>query len=179
MDRELCGAVVAVLVVLLAMAAIPGCVSPESMLPAPGEGDHATATPTPAGTHGAGGVEGAGGVASDISQRQGTPQYYVRTPYGYVLATPRTGSKLAIIEIKEVADASGQEYLTGRIKNDENYRIDHITLNFNLYNSKGNLIGNAYASVNFLDPGKVWMFATNSFPSKDYHYYELKEAFVV
>lgn len=179
MDKRYSGAWIVLLGLLLALIAFSGCISPENLMMEPGKGPAGTPTPTPDGTVLSGEVEGAGEIIIDTASGQGTPQYYVKTPYGYLLTTPRTGVRLAIIEIKEEVDASGQEYLTGKIRNEENFRINHITLNFNLFNSNGNLIGNAYASVNSLDPGKVWMFTTNSFPSKDYHYYQMGDAFTV
>jgi len=168
-----------VLVVLLALVALSGCISPEDLLTEPGGGVQGTATPTPDGTSIPGEPGETGAISGDSSQKQVTPQYYLKTPYGYILTNPRTGVRLAIIEIKEEVDVAGQKYLTGRIKNEENFRINHITVNFNLFNSNGYIVGNAYASVNSLGPGKVWKFSTNSFPSKDYHYYEMAEVFTV
>ncbi len=179
MDTRFSGARIVILGVVFALVVFSGCISPESLMMEPGQGPGGTPTPTPDGALISGEGEGTGGIITETSISPGTPQYYVKTPYGYLLTTPRAGVRLAIIEIKEETDASGQIYLTGRVRNEENFRISHITLNFNLFNSNGNLVGNAYASVNSLDPGKVWMFTTNSFPAKDYHYYQMGDAFTV
>ncbi|HOT03524.1 MAG TPA: FxLYD domain-containing protein [Methanolinea sp.] len=101
----------------------------------------------------------------------------IKTPYGYLITTPTTGVRLSVIEIKDDVDATGQRIIIGKIKNDESYRIDHITVNFNLYNSNGNLLGNTYASVNSLGPGKVWRFSTQPFAYRDYQYYEMSGIF--
>ncbi len=162
----------------LALVALSGCISPEDMLAGPGGVTEGTVTPTPTGMTLPGESGETGVMKSDITQVQDTTQYYLRTPYGYVLTTPRTGVRLAIIEIKEETDADGRRYLAGSIKNEENTRLSHITVNFNLFNSNGNLVGNTYASVNSLGPGKVWKFTTSSFPSKDYQYYEMAEIFI-
>jgi len=179
MNTQYSGAWMVTLGILLALVALSGCISPENLMMEPGKGSGGTPVPTSDSATHPGEIQGTGEIITEAPISQGAQQYYVKTPYGYILTTPRTGVRLAIIEIKEDVDASGQEYLTGKVRNEENFRINHITLNFNLFNSNGNLIGNAYASVNALDPGKVWMFTTNSFPAKDYHYYQMAEAFTV
>ncbi len=179
MNKNYSGAGMITLGILLALVALSGCISPENLMMEPGKGSGGTPVPTSDSATHPGEIQGTGEIITEAPISQGAPQYYVKTPYGYILTTPRTGVRLAIIEIKEDVDASGQKYLTGKVRNEENFRINHITLNFNLFNSNGNLIGNAHASVNALDPGKVWMFTTNSFPAKDYHYYQMAEAFTV
>lgn len=167
------------LAVMLALLALSGCISPEDILSVPGGGTEGTATPTPTGAALQGESGETGVIQSDITLAKDTTQYFLETPYGYIRTIPRTGVRLAIIEIKEEVDETGQKYLTGRIKNEENTRLNHVTVNFNLFNSNGNLVGNAHASVNSLNPGKVWMFTTNSFPSRNYQYYEMAEVFTV
>ncbi len=163
------------LAVLASLLALSGCISPQDFIAEPGPGPvgaiSPAATPTP-GTS----IEG-GGIDLLPDAGRGVPQYVIKTPYGYLITTPTSGVRFSVIEIKDDLDATGQRIISGRIKNDENYRIDHITVNFNLYNSNGNLLGNAYASVNSLGPGKVWRFSTQPFAYRDYQYYEMSGIF--
>jgi len=164
-----------VLAVFAGMLALSGCISPQDIILEPGPGPVETvspgATPTP-GTS----IQG-GGIDLPIDAGRGVPQYIIKTPYGYLITTPTTGVRLSVIEIRDDVDATGQRIISGRIKNDESSRIDHITVNFNLYNSNGNLLGNTYASVNSLGPGKVWRFSTQPFAYRDYQYYEMSGIF--
>ncbi|OPX68151.1 MAG: hypothetical protein A4E36_01418 [Methanoregulaceae archaeon PtaB.Bin009] len=166
------------LMLFVAMAVLlsfSGCISPQDFVAEPGPGPTGTLTPATTPTAGIPTEEGGIGVLPVV--RGGTSQYFVKMPYGYMVTSPTTGVRLSVIEIKDDLDATGQRVISGKIKNDENYRIDHITVYFNLYNSNGNLIGNAYASVNSLGPGKVWRFTTNPFAYKDYQYYEMAGTF--
>ncbi|MCQ8894009.1 MAG: DUF5018 domain-containing protein [Methanolinea sp.] len=155
-----------------------GCLSPEVLLPDQGHGGETSPTalptegPYPAVTR----EEPVPGVVQ-VAADAGGPAHYVATPYGYVLARPQKGLRLVVMDIREETDASGQKFLSGRIKNEEQARISHVTLQFNLYNANGNLLGNTYASVNSLPPGKIWRFSTDPIPYRDYQYYELAEIF--
>lgn len=162
-------------IILGSFIALSGCISPQDFVPEPGPGPLATISP--ASTTLPGVPEGERGT--DLLPVTGSraPQYYVKTPYGYLLTSPTTGVRFSIIEIKDDVDATGQRVITGKLKNDENYRIDYVSINFNLYNSNGNLIGNTYASVHSLGPGKTWKFTTNPFTYRDYQYYEMAGIF--
>ncbi|MCU0631886.1 MAG: FxLYD domain-containing protein [Methanolinea sp.] len=160
---------------LLCLITLSGCISPQDLVAEPGGSTSGTVTPTSTSSP----REPAETGATDMVPVpvSGTSQFFVKTPYGYLLTSPTTGIRLSIVEIKDEVDATGQRFISGKIKNDENFRINHITVNFNLYNPNGNLIGNAHASVNSLGPGKVWKFSTNSFSYKDYNYYEMAGIF--
>lgn len=156
-----------------------GCLSPDVLLPEQRQGGEIppTAVPTESTYPVGAGGEPVPGVAQ-ASPDAGGPQHFVATPYGYVLTRPVSGTRLSIIEIKEETDETGQKYLTGKIKNEEQVTLNHITLQFNLYNANGHLIGNTYASVNSLAPQKTWKFTTQPFPPRDYHHYEMAEIFI-
>jgi len=154
---------------------LPGCISPRDLIPEPVSPAEQSPVPT---TPPQSERERVVTVPdSESFLAASAPRHFVATPYGYVLTRPVPGIRISIIEIKEETDATGQKYLTGRIKNEEQEKIDHITLQFNLYSANGYLIGNTYASVNGLAPQKTWKFSTQPFPPKEYHHYELAEIF--
>ncbi|OPX68820.1 MAG: hypothetical protein A4E37_00836 [Methanoregulaceae archaeon PtaB.Bin056] len=164
-----------VLAVFACLIALSGCISPQEFMAEPGPSPEGTVSPVVTTTPGTP-TEG-GGIDLLPDAGRGVPQYIIKTPYGYLITTPTSGVRVSVIEIRDDLDATGQRIISGRIKNDENYRIDHITVNFNLYNSNGHLIGNTFASVNSLGPGKVWKFSTQPFSYRDYQYYEMSGIF--
>ncbi|MDD1715757.1 MAG: FxLYD domain-containing protein [Methanolinea sp.] len=165
---------------LSALIALSGCISPEDFQ---GGTDNppATASPTP------GAIEGSPTARQSTGETTpenvvpiATPQSgYVETPYGYVSYSGlKTTPRITVQDIKAETNDLGEKYIAGRIKNEGSSRIDHITLTVNLYNSNGNLLGNAVASAHFLGPGKVWRFSTGTFPSREYSFFEVAEIFV-
>jgi len=135
-------------------------------------------SPTTYQTPDLGGVVAGSSCPEPAGNSPAAPQHLVATPYGYVLTHPASNTRISVIEIEEGTDETGQKYLTGRVKNDNSEEIDHITLQFNLYNIDGYLIGNTYASANSLGSQKTWKFTTQPFPSRDYHHYELTKIFI-
>lgn len=165
---------------LCALIALSGCISPEDIQGAT-IGPSATASPTQGVT---GGPAAEGQSTGETTQESVVPiatpvSGYVETPYGYVsFSGTKTTPRLTVQDIKAETNDLGEKYITGRIKNEGNSRIDHITLTVNLYNSNGNLLGNAVSSAHFLGPGKVWRFTTGTFPSREYSFFEVAEIFV-
>ncbi|HUU74825.1 MAG TPA: FxLYD domain-containing protein [Methanoregulaceae archaeon] len=166
-----------ILVLLVAILAIlGGCIDMQELE----EGIFPTATPTsgqqvlePSGTQ----VMYVGGDTP--SEAGPSTKGYVKTPFGYNSYESQSTPRITLIEAKAETDDSGRKYITGKIKNEAPQRIDHITIVFNLYNSNGNLLGNAYASVDYLGSGKIWKFTTNTFESKEYQFFEMAEIFSV
>ena len=119
-------------------------------------------------------------AASETSpSSQPAPGGYVQKPYGYLRFEDRISPPVTVIEMKAETDDSGNRYITGRIKNEGTQRIDHLTVVFNLYDANGNMLGNAYSSIDYLGAGKIWKFNTDSFKFKDYVFFELAEIFAV
>lgn len=172
--------VVSLIALLCVLIALSGCISPENLEGVTG-GPSVTESPTPGSTDGGpAGEQSTDQTVKDIVVPIATPQSgYVETPYGYVAYTGmKTSPRLVVQDIKAETNDLGEKFITGRIKNEGSSRIDHITLTVNLYNSNGNLLGNAVSSAHYLGPGKVWRFTTGTFPSKEYSFFEVAEIFV-
>lgn len=52
----------------------------------------------------------------------------------------------------------GNRYLVGVLKNNTAKRFSTVHLEFNLYDKKGNQVGNTSASVSNLEPHGTWKF---------------------
>lgn len=161
--------------VLFAAAAFSGCISARDLV----FETTPPSIPSPAPTTPPQADSGRPVPLVDTGYGSGTeiPRHLVATPYGYVLTRPAPRTRISIIEVREEMVGDGQKILAGKIKNDEPATIGHITVQFNLYNANGQLVGNTYASVNSLAPQKTWKFATQPFPARDFHHYELAEIF--
>ncbi len=98
---------------------------------------------------------------------------YIERSYGYVLYTSPPDHRLTFIDASGSKDASGMVTITGRIKNEGPGSLNYLQATYNLFDSNGNIIGNAHASVEYLSPGKTWRFTTEPVKADHYQYFEL------
>ena len=118
-------------------------------------------------------------VSEIVPSSQPVTGGYVKKPYGYLWFEDSISPPVTVIEMKAETDESGKKYITGRIKNEGTQRIEHLTAVFNYYDANGNVLGNTYASIDYLGAGKIWKFNTNTFEPKDYSFFELAEIFAI
>ena len=125
-------------------------------------------------------------AAGDVMQQGATPgeqeaffesQGYIQRPWGYAAAVRDPSHILSVLESRVESDNEGGQYITGRLKNNQNTRIEYAVVTFNLYDANGNHIGNVYAKTDYLGGGKVWKFRTNSFKLNNYQFFEVADIF--
>lgn len=103
---------------------------------------------------------------------------YIRRPYGYVAYQSTTPQPVSVQDNGQIGiDPSGHQIITGKIKNAGLERINSLVITINLYNANGEVIGNTYASVDYLPPGAVWKFRSTPFDYPDYQYHQISEIF--
>jgi len=85
---------------------------------------------------------------------------YVSRPFGYLECTGDSNVNLSIIKTYIDWVSGDEAFIKGEIKNLDDRTIDLIIITFNLYNADGHQIGNAYASINYLEPKNTWKFTT-------------------
>jgi hypothetical protein len=98
---------------------------------------------------------------------------YIERSYGYVPYTSPPDHRLTYIDSSGSKDASGMVTITGRIKNEGPGSLNYLQVTYTLFDSNGNIIGNAHTSVEYLDPGKTWRFTTEPVRADNYQYFEL------
>jgi len=157
---------------LVGALCICGCLSPEEI----GGQPQVTSTPTmstaPTETAAAPGI----GQEGILVLPEGSEKFVSRT-WGYEKFVANPAVHATLQETRVETDSSGRLYLTGRIKNDGQARIEYVQVTFNIYNANGALIGNAIANAYFLPAGKTWVYTTNSFDASTYQFNELAEIF--
>jgi hypothetical protein len=87
-------------------------------------------------------------------------KYYVARPFGYQECTGDSDANLSIIKTYIDWVSGDEAYIRGEIKNLDDKTIDLIVITFNLFDANGDQIGNAYASIDYLEPKKTWKFST-------------------
>jgi hypothetical protein len=103
---------------------------------------------------------------------------YIRRPYGYVAYESMTLQPVSVQDNGQIGiDQSGHQVISGKIKNVGAERIDSLVITINLYNANGEVIGNTYASVDYLAAGAVWKFRSTPFDYPDYQYHQISEIF--
>jgi hypothetical protein len=70
-------------------------------------------------------------------------------------------------------DASGHVIIYGRMKNEGPGSLSYLQMTFNLYDSSGNLVGNAYAHVEHFGSGKIWRFESDPASGTNFQYFEI------
>ncbi len=101
----------------------------------------------------------------------------VKRPYGYVETYPDEHHNLSVITSALVKDDDGAAIVTGRIRNLDGERIDLIVLTFTLFDSAGNQVTNAYATLDYLEPKGTWSFMTEPVERKDVAFYRFASVF--
>jgi hypothetical protein len=98
---------------------------------------------------------------------------YIERSYGYVPYSPPPEYRLTIIESDSRRDASGNVIIYGRVKNEGPGSLTYLHMTFNLFDSSGNLVGNAHAQVEYFESGKIWHFESDPAPGANYQYFEI------
>jgi hypothetical protein len=98
---------------------------------------------------------------------------YIERSYGYVPYTPPPDHRITYIDASGSKDPGGMVTITGRIKNEGPGSLNYLHVTYTLFDSNGNIIGNAHASVEYLSPGKTWRFTTEPVKAGNYQYFEL------
>jgi hypothetical protein len=98
---------------------------------------------------------------------------YIERSYGYVPYTPPPEYRLTIIEANSRLDSSGNVIIYGRVKNEGPGSLSYLEMTFNLFDSSGNLLGNAHAHVEYFESGKTWRFESDPVPGTNYQFFEI------
>ncbi|NYT16508.1 MAG: DUF3426 domain-containing protein [Methanomicrobiales archaeon] len=98
---------------------------------------------------------------------------YIKRSYGYVPITAPPENSLTYIEATGTKDASGMVTISGRIKNDGPGSLNFLHVTYTLFDANGNILDNAYASVEYVPAGKTWKFTTEPVRAPGYQYFEL------
>jgi hypothetical protein len=158
--------------VLIVALSLCGCLSPEEI----GGQPQVTSTPTMSTTP-------TGGPSATVTSQEGVivlpegSEKFVSRTWGYEKFVANPALHATLQETRLETDSLGNLYLTGRIKNDGQARIEYVQVTFNIYNANGALINNAVANAYFLPAGKTWVYTTNSFDASTYQFNELAEIF--
>jgi hypothetical protein len=78
-----------------------------------------------------------------------------------------------MIESDSRRDASGNVIIYGKVKNEGPGSLTYLQITFNLFDSSGNLVGNAHAHVEYFESGKIWHFESDPAPWANYQYFEI------
>ena len=165
------GKLAAISVLIMALS-LCGCLSPEEI------GGQPQVTPTPTMSTAPTETAAAPGTAQEgiIVLPEGSEKFVSRS-WGYEKFVANPALHATLQETRVETDSSGRLYLTGRIKNDSQAKIEFVQVTFNIYNANGALIDNAIANAYFLPAGKTWVYTTNSFDASTYQFNELAEIF--
>jgi hypothetical protein len=98
---------------------------------------------------------------------------YIERSYGYVPYSPPPEYRLTMIESNSRLDAAGNVIIYGKVKNEGPGYLSYLQMNFNLFDSSGNLLGNAHAHVEYFGSGKTWSFESAPEPGKNFQYFEI------
>ncbi|MCE5298311.1 MAG: FxLYD domain-containing protein [Methanoregulaceae archaeon] len=98
---------------------------------------------------------------------------YIERSYGYVPYSPPPEYRLTMIDSNSRRDASGNVIIYGRVKNEGPGSLSYLQMTFNLFDSSGNLVGNAHAHVEYFASGKIWRFESDPAPGANYQYFEI------
>jgi hypothetical protein len=78
-----------------------------------------------------------------------------------------------MIESNSRFDTTGKVIIYGKVKNEGPGSLSYLQMTFNLYDSSGNLVGNAYAHVEYFGSGKTWSFESDPAPATNFQYFEI------
>ena len=162
------GGLITLIIIISVLTA--GCFEEWPVSPVPIQTTPATASPTP--------TVLPGEIPPESLEVPIINQGYIQRPFGY---TPYTYDLAQAVSIQDrgetTIDDQGRQVITGKIKNTGMYRIDHIVVTFNLYNRNGEVIGNTYARLDYLPPGKVWKFQSDPITIAGFSSFEIAEVF--
>lgn len=95
---------------------------------------------------------------------------YVSRPFGYLECNGDSNVNLSIIKTYIDWVSEDEAYIRGEIKNQDDKTIDIIVLTFNLFNANGYQIGNAYATIDYLEPKSTWKFSTDPIKNPEFKF---------
>lgn len=95
---------------------------------------------------------------------------FVSRPFGYLECTEDSMVNLSIKKTYIDRISRDKAYIKGEIRNQDDKTIDIIVLTFNLFNADGDQIGNAYATIDYLEPKKTWKFSTDVIDRSDFKF---------
>ena len=95
---------------------------------------------------------------------------FVSRPFGYLECTEDSMVNLSIKKTYIDRISRDKAYIKGEIRNLDDKTIDIIVLTFNLFNADGDQIGNAYATIDYLEPKKTWKFSTDVIDRSDFKF---------
>jgi len=98
---------------------------------------------------------------------------YIERSYGYVPYSPPPEYRLTMIESNSRLDATGHVIIYGKVKNEGPGYLSYLQMNFNLFDSSGNLLGNAHAHVEYFGSGEIWRFESDPEPGTNFQYFEI------
>ena len=159
------------ILVILAYLLFAGCVGPfETGGPSEIPGQTGTIGPTPSQT-----------VSTEQTASQplrNTPTElpasgYIERSYGYVPYSTPPEYRLTMIESNSKKDASGTIIIYGRMKNEGPGSLSYLQITFNLFDSNGNLLGNAHAQVEYFGSGQTWHFQSDPVPATNFQYFKI------
>jgi hypothetical protein len=148
-----------------------GCVGPfEPVNPTVTPGDQVTTGPTPRVTAS---PEQTAAQPLRNTQTDLPAAGYIERSYGYVPYSPPPEYRLTMIESNSRIDATGHVIIYGKVKNEGPGYLSYLQMNFNLFDSSGNLLGNAHAHVEYFGSGKTWSFESAPEPGTNFQYFEI------
>lgn len=110
-------------------------------------------------------------VQSTIQKEEANgKKIFVTRPFGYLECTEDSPVNLSIKKTYIDRVSEDKAYIKGEIKNLDDKTIDLIVITFNLFNADGEQIGNAYASIDYLEPKKIWKFSTEPIIRSDFKF---------
>ena len=98
---------------------------------------------------------------------------YIARSFGLVPYGPDPDYHVTYIDSAAKKDKDGSTYIQGRIKNEGPANLKYLHVTFYLYDANGNVLGNVYATVEYLKSGMIWHYTTNSFPTEYYQYHQV------
>ncbi len=73
----------------------------------------------------------------------------------------KKGEEQAHQDLRILAKKSVNGKIIGTLKNCGKKRYSYVSIEFSLYDRKGNLVGSTLDNVTNLDPGETWKFSAN------------------
>ena len=95
---------------------------------------------------------------------------YVSRPFGYMECMENDQVNLTIVRTYIDRVSKDKAYIRGEIRNQDDKTIDLIVITFNLFNANGEQIGNAYASIDYLEPKRTWKFSTEPILGSEFRF---------
>ncbi|NLV28292.1 MAG: hypothetical protein GXY48_14225 [Methanomicrobiales archaeon] len=95
---------------------------------------------------------------------------FIERPFGYAECSEDSQVNLSIRKTYIDRISRDKAYIKGEIKNLDDNTVDIIVITFNLFNADGKQIGNAYASIDYLEPKGTWIFSTEPITRSDFKF---------